>query len=77
MAAETGVFADCFIAVEFETQTSFKTKQQLSKLITDHAGVVSYIVTRKVFPRCIGYFQLVLIILTRAPPNGVFWYSTK
>jgi len=42
------VFAGRYIAVEFGTLTPFKTKQQLRKLITDHHGFVSFIVTRKV-----------------------------
>jgi len=42
------VFADRYIALEFATQTSFKTKKQLRNLITDNGGIVSFVITRKV-----------------------------
>jgi len=61
VAAEMDVFAGHCIAVEFAMQTSFKTKQQLRQLITDHGGTVSFIVTRKVILR---YFQLMVMSLT-------------
>jgi len=48
MSNEMGVFSGRYIALEFGTLTPFKTKQQLRKLITDHGGIVSFIVTHKV-----------------------------
>ena len=52
-ADEMDVFAGCYFALEFGPLTPFKTKQQLRKLVTDHGGFVSFIVTRKVLSYCI------------------------
>jgi len=42
------VFAERYIAVEFATQTPFKTKQRIRSLITDNGGIISFSITRKV-----------------------------
>jgi len=52
-ADEMDVFAGCYFALEFGPLTPFKTKQQLRKLVTDHGGFVSFIVTRKVLSYCV------------------------
>ena len=56
------VFLDRYIAVEFGTRTSFNTKQELRKLITDHGGIVSFIITRKVISCCVNYFRIIIIL---------------
>ena len=61
IASEMSVFLDRYIAVEFGTRTSFKTKQELRKLITDHGGIVSFIITRKVISCCVNYFRIIII----------------
>ena len=44
-----GIFRGCQIVLDLDAaQVRFKQKQELRKKITDKAGVVSYIITKKV-----------------------------
>ena len=56
------MFAERYIAVEFATETSFKTKQRLRSLITDNGGIVSFSITRKVSSYCVTLSPLADII---------------
>jgi len=60
---EASVFAGRYIAVEFGTRTPFKTKQQFRELITDHGGIISFIVTRKVLAAVSSIFQSLMVLM--------------
>jgi len=57
------VFAGRYIALEFVTLTPFKTKQHLRKHITDHGGIVSFIVTRKVLSQQLFFIMVTVMIV--------------
>ena len=48
MLSEMTVFSGCQIALELGVKIPFKRKQQVRKAITEHGGVVSFIITKKV-----------------------------
>ena len=43
-----GLFDGCQVALELDSSVRFKAKLELKKQVTDHGGVVSFIVTKKV-----------------------------
>jgi len=44
-----GIFKTCQITFEFDSTVNFKFKAALKKKIVDNDGIVSFVVTKKVF----------------------------
>ena len=46
--AANKIFYDLEFVFQFENSTSYKVKKRWKDLVTDHGGIVSYIITQKV-----------------------------
>ena len=46
------IFDGCQITLELDSSVRFKEKLELKKKVTDNGGIISFIVTKKVFVHC-------------------------
>ena len=67
-----GIFSRCQITLEFDSTVKFKFKAGLKKKIVDNDGIVSFIVTKKVY---IQHSPLRKYVLNAVVNCFVFNYS--